>query len=59
MASDRSGMAMGFTFFAAVMMIIMGVLDALQGLADHQTERLRVAPNYVYKLMSRGGDGST
>jgi len=55
MASDRSGMAMGFTFFAAVMMIVTGALDALQGLAAIiKQSAYVVAPNYVYKLSVSG-----
>jgi len=55
MASDRSGMAMGFTFFAAVMMIVLGAIDALQGLAAIIKQHYYVvAPNYVYKLSVSG-----
>jgi len=55
MASDRSGMAMGFTFFAAVMMIVLGAIDALQGLAAITKQHYYVvAPNYVYKLSVSG-----
>ena len=42
---------MGFTFFASIMMIVVGALDVLQGLAAiiKQTYFV-VGPNYVFKL---------
>ena len=51
MAENRSGVAMGFTFFASIMMIVVGALDVLQGLAAiiKQTYYV-VSPNYVFKL---------
>jgi hypothetical protein len=55
MATDRNGMAMGFTFFAAVMMIVLGAIDALQGLAAIIKQHYYVvAPNYAYKLSVSG-----
>jgi hypothetical protein len=44
-------MAVGFTYFAAFMMILAGAFDALQGFAAIVKQSYYVvAPNYVYKF---------
>ncbi len=50
--SDRpSGAAVGFTLFAAVMMIMIGVFSALWGFsAILKDEFFVVAPNYLYDI---------
>jgi len=51
MSQNRSGMAVGFTYFAAFMMILAGAFDALQGFAAIVKQSYYVvAPNYVYKF---------
>ena len=52
MANSRSSdVAVGVTFFAAVVMIVLGAFDALQGLAAvFKKSYYVVAPNYVYKV---------
>jgi hypothetical protein len=45
-------MAVGFTYFAAFMMILAGAFDALQGFAAIVKQSYYVvAPNYVYKFI--------
>jgi hypothetical protein len=49
--SDRSGMAVGFTIFAGVMMIMVGVFQALWGLAAIIKDQFFVVtPNYAYNV---------
>lgn len=51
MANTRSTAGVGFTTFAAVMMIILGAFDALQGLAAVVRQHYYVVTgNYVYKF---------
>ena len=51
MSENRSGMAVGFTFFAATMMILGGGLDLLQGLAAViRSNYFVVTPHYAYTL---------
>jgi hypothetical protein len=51
MADDSSGMAVGTTLFAAVTMIIVGALDALEGLAAIiKGDAYVVGAEYLYKL---------
>ena len=51
MSQNRSGMAVGFTYFAAFMMILAGAFDALQGLsAVLKQDVYAVTSDYVYKL---------
>lgn len=49
MSEQRSGLAMGLTYFAAVMMIMVGVFHAINGFAAlvHHTF-LRTPPDYVF-----------
>ena len=51
MSENRSGFAIGTAFFAAILMIMIGVFDVLQGLAAiiRQHEYV-VSPNYIYKF---------
>jgi hypothetical protein len=50
--SDRpSGTAVGFTYFAAAMMLLIGMFGALYGLAAIiKDEFFVVTPNYLYKV---------
>lgn len=49
MSSNRSGMAVGFTFFAGIMMIMVGAFDAIQGLAAvFKKDFYTVTSNYVF-----------
>ena len=51
MSQNRSGVAVGFTYFAATMMILAGALDIFQGLAAVMKSQFFVVnPDYVYKL---------
>jgi hypothetical protein len=51
MSERPSGWAVGFTVFAAVIMVTIGVLHALWGLgAIIDDEFFVVAPNYTYKF---------
>jgi hypothetical protein len=51
MADNRSGIAVGFTVFAAISMIVLGALDALQGLAAIiKKHYFVVTDDYVYKF---------
>jgi len=48
---NRSGVAVGFTYFAAIMMMLAGAFDILQGLAAIIKKSFYVvSPNYVYKF---------
>jgi hypothetical protein len=48
---ETSGWAVGFVLFAAIMMIMVGVFDALQGLiAIFQNEFYAVTRNYLFKF---------
>ena len=49
--ADPSGWAIGFTAFAALMMIMLGVFQAMAGLVALLNDELYAAtPNYVFKL---------
>ena len=49
--ADPSGWAIGFTAFAALTMIMLGVFQAMAGLAALLNDELYAAtPNYVFKL---------
>jgi hypothetical protein len=49
--SDRSGMAVGFTIFAGVMMIMVGIFQALWGLAAIIKDQFFVVTrNYAYNV---------
>jgi hypothetical protein len=51
MADTRSGVAVGFTIFAATAMVVLGAFDALQGLAAIIKKNFFVVTgDYVYKL---------
>ena len=51
MAKTRSDMGVGFTTFAAVMMVVLGAFDALQGLAAVIRKHYFVTTgDYVYKF---------
>ena len=48
---ETSGWAVGFVLFAAIMMIMVGVFDALQGLIGiFQNEFYVATRNYLFKL---------
>ena len=49
MSRERSSMAVGFTYFAAVIMMLMGVFGIIQGLAGivHK-DFYAVTPNYLF-----------
>ena len=50
-ARSRSGFAVGVTYFAAVLMMVVGGFDALEGLAAIVKKHYYVVgPNYVYKF---------
>ena len=49
MSDKRSGWAIGFTFFAGVMMIMVGIFDMIEGLAAvFKKDFYAVTPNYVF-----------
>jgi hypothetical protein len=51
MSENRSGAAVGLTYFASLMMIIIGFFDVIQGLsAIIKQTYYAVSPNYVFKL---------
>lgn len=51
MSEKRSGAAVGFTYFAATMMILGGGLDLLQGLAAViRSNYFVVTPHYAYTM---------
>ena len=51
MSENRSGVAVGVTFFAGVMMIVVGGVDILQGLAAIIRHDLYVVnADYIYKF---------
>jgi hypothetical protein len=51
MAQNRSGTAVGFTYFASLMMIVIGFFDIIQGLAAIIKQAWYVvSPNYAFKL---------
>lgn len=51
MAGHRSTAAVGFVYFAAIMMVIIGIVDVLQGIAAIAKEHYYVVgSNYVYKV---------
>ena len=51
MSENRSGMAVGFTYFAATIMILGGGLDLLQGLAAVvRSNYFVVTPHYAYTM---------
>jgi hypothetical protein len=51
MSENRSGVAVGFTYFAATMMILGGGLDLLQGLAAViRSNYFVVTPDYAYTI---------
>ena len=51
MTRSTSGVAVGFTYFAAVMMMVLGGFDVLQGLAAIIKKHYYVVgTNYVYKI---------
>ena len=55
MSENRSGMAVGFTYFAAVMMILGGGLDLLQGFAAVvRSNYFVVTPHYAYSVNASG-----
>ena len=50
-ARPRSGMAVGFTIFAAVMLMMIGIFHFIAGLvAIFENEFFVVAPNYVFEF---------
>ena len=51
MTRSRSTVAVGFTYFAAIMMMLAGALDVLQGLAAIIKQHYYVVgANYLYKI---------
>jgi len=55
MSDNRSGVALGFTYFAAIMMIVVGIFDGLQGLAAIiKKDYYAVGANYLWKLNVTG-----
>lgn len=51
MARRSSTVAVGFTYFAAIMMMLVGILDVLQGLAAIFKQHFYVVgTNYLYKI---------
>ena len=51
MSESRSGFAVGVVYFAGIMMIVVGALNMLQGLAAIiKNEFFVVSANYAYKL---------
>jgi hypothetical protein len=50
-ARPRSGMAVGFTIFAAVMLMMIGIFHFIAGLvAIFENEFFAVSPNYVFEF---------
>jgi hypothetical protein len=55
MAHERSGAAVGFTYFAATMMILGGGLDLVQGFAAVvKSNYFVVTPHYAYTVNASG-----
>lgn len=55
MARGRSGVAVGFTYFAAIMMILSGGFEILQGLSAIIKKNLYVVnKDYIYKINVNG-----
>lgn len=55
MARRRSGVAVGFTYFAAIMMMLTGVVEILQGLSAIIRKHLYVVnSDYIYKISVTG-----
>jgi len=51
MSDNRSGAAVGFIYFASLMMILIGFFDVIQGLAAIIKQSWAVvSPNYAFKL---------
>ena len=51
MSENRSGAAVGFTYFASLMMIVIGFFDIIQGLAAIIKQTwYAVSPNYAFKF---------
>jgi len=51
MSENRSGAAVGFTYFASLMMIIIGFFNVIQGLAAIIKQTwYAVSPNYAFKF---------
>ncbi len=51
MARERSGVAVGFTYFAAVMLMIIGLFDVLEGVSAIIKKNYYVVGNqYLWKL---------
>jgi hypothetical protein len=49
MSEQRNGTAVGFTYFAALMMIMIGFFDMIEGLAGvFKDSFYAVTPNYVF-----------
>jgi hypothetical protein len=49
MSEERSGWAVGFTFFAGFMMVMVGIFDMIEGLAAvFKKDFYAVTPNYVF-----------
>ena len=57
---QRSGWAVGWTYFAAMMMVLVGVFHAIAGLVAIFDDEFFVATrNYVFQFDRHSGDGST
>ena len=55
MARGRSGVAVGFTYFAAIMMMLSGGFEILQGLSAIIKKNLYVVnKDYIYKISVNG-----
>ena len=55
MARRRSGVAVGFTYFAAIMMMLSGGFEILQGLSAIIKKNLYVVnKDYIYKINVNG-----
>ena len=55
MARGRSGVAVGFTYFAAIMMMLSGGFEILQGLSAIIRKNLYVVnKDYIYKISVNG-----
>ena len=55
MARSRSGVAVGFTYFAAIMMMLSGGFEILQGLSAIIKKNLYVVnKDYIYKINVNG-----
>jgi hypothetical protein len=51
MAARRSGTAVGFTFFASTMMVLIGAFHAIAGLTGIIENQFYVAtPNYIFQF---------